>query len=282
MLALAMPLGLGLGCVIALGANYSTSASRRSTRQMRFRGSRNRRMPQVAPRELARLAKRGRADLGRYDPASTRLLPLTLQPPLLHYAEAPTSMFAEAVRSFAWRFNARSEPDRPDGCGHVGPRRRGQNHAGGEFAFSLAVIGVRTVLVEGDLRNPEMTRSLCPHARFGLLDVAMNESRFTMRFWSNKSRSSRSCHRRPRRSTVAITEFAFSEGISAIFEALRPHYDVIVIDAPPLIPLADTHAFAEHADCILLAVAWDRTPFDVLARASELLAPVYDRISARC
>ena len=70
----------------------------------------------------------------------------------------------------------------------------------------------------------------------------------------------------PRSSTVAVTEFAFSKGMSAVFDALRPHSDLIVVDAPPLMPLADSHALAEHADCILLAVTWDRTPRDVFAK----------------
>ena len=44
------------------------------------------------------------------------------------------------------------------------------------LALSLATIGVRTILVEGDLRNPELTRSLCPRAQVGLVDVAMGRA----------------------------------------------------------------------------------------------------------
>ena len=33
-------------------------------------------------------------------------------------------------------------------------------------------MGMHTILVEGDLRNPEMTRSLSPQAKIGLAEVA--------------------------------------------------------------------------------------------------------------
>ena len=35
---------------------------------------------------------------------------------------------------------------------------------------------------------------------------------------------------------------------------------------------------AELADALVLTIAWDHTPQNVVARAIELLSPVYDRI----
>jgi Mrp family chromosome partitioning ATPase len=75
-----------------------------------------------------------------------------------------------------------------------------------------------------------------------------------------------------------LTELLFSAGMNAVFEELRRHYQVIVVDSPPLMPLVDGRVLAEHADQVLLAIAWDRTPQDVVARAIELLSPVHDRI----
>jgi exopolysaccharide transport family protein len=280
-LALSLLLGLGLGGVVALGADYfdrrvkTLEQAREATGLVGIAA-----MPLVGARELARLAKRGRAELGRYDPRTTRLLPLVLQPPLMHYAlEAPTSMFAEAVRTIrlavqrATRTKAAQMVVVTSSLDGEGKTTLSVN-----LALSLAVIGVRTVLVEGDLRNPEMTRSLCPRARIGLLDVAMGRAPLHHAMLVEQATSLSILPSPAGRNTVAVTEFAFSEGMGAIFDALRSHYDVIVVDSPPLMPLADGHALAEHADCILLAIGWDRTPRDVLAKATELLAPVYDRI----
>ena len=43
-------------------------------------------------------------------------------------------------------------------------------------------------------------------------------------------------------------------------------------------PLVDGRALAELADRIILALAWDQTPGEVLSHAMDLLSPVSDRI----
>jgi Mrp family chromosome partitioning ATPase len=75
-----------------------------------------------------------------------------------------------------------------------------------------------------------------------------------------------------------LTEFAASEGMTDVLKEMRNHFDVIIVDSPPLLPLIDGRALAEQADSVILAVRWDRTPQDLLLRAVELLAPVHDRI----
>ena len=76
----------------------------------------------------------------------------------------------------------------------------------------------------------------------------------------------------------ATSELMFSDRIGSVFDHLRQHYELIVLDCPPLVPLVDGRALAEHADQILLALAWDKTPRDAALDAVELLAPVRDRI----
>jgi len=59
---------------------------------------------------------------------------------------------------------------------------------------------------------------------------------------------------------------------------LRNHFDAIVVDSPPLLPLVDGRALAELADCVVLTIGWDRTPQDVVLRAVDLLGGVHDRV----
>jgi Mrp family chromosome partitioning ATPase len=75
-----------------------------------------------------------------------------------------------------------------------------------------------------------------------------------------------------------ITELMFSERIVDVLDHLRHRYEVIVIDSPPLVPLVDGRALAELADRIILALAWDQTPGEVLSHTMDLLSPVRDRI----
>ncbi len=59
---------------------------------------------------------------------------------------------------------------------------------------------------------------------------------------------------------------------------MRQRYELIIIDSPPLVPLVDGRALAELSDRIILALAWDRTPQEVVSHTINLLSPVYDRI----
>jgi Mrp family chromosome partitioning ATPase len=74
------------------------------------------------------------------------------------------------------------------------------------------------------------------------------------------------------------SEFVFSEAIGVILNELRHHYDMIIIDAPPLIPLVDSAALGEYADGIVMTVGWDRTLGDVVTRALGQLSSLHDRL----
>ena len=236
-------------------------------------------VPMVGVRELARLAKRGGGELQRYDPKVTRLLPPALQPPLMRYAiEQPTSIFAEAMRAVRLAVQRAARGKR----GQIvmvtsAVDGEGKTTLAANLALSFATIGVRTVLVEGDLRHPELTRSLCPRARAAW-------SKWHGRDAAAPGDPGRSEHQ-PRdpagaaaENAALLAEFVSSDAMSAMLAELRKHYDVVIVDAPPLMPLVDGRMLAEHADRIMLAARWDRTPQDLLASAVENLDYVRDRV----
>ena len=77
---------------------------------------------------------------------------------------------------------------------------------------------------------------------------------------------------------AGISEFVFSDAMSNLLEKLRDHFDYVIIDSPPLVPLVDARALAEIADRIVLTIRWDSTPKDVVAQALRTLAPDNDRV----
>src|SRR3984885_6714119 len=281
LLGFALTLGLGMGSVLAFLVDYLDQRVKTLEQAELISGvPALAAVPLIGARELARLAKRGRSELGRYDSKTTRLFPAVLQPPLMRYAlDAPGTFFAEAIRAIrlALQRTMRIQPIKTVLVTSA-LENEGKTTLAVNLAQSIATLGIRTLLIDADLRNPQLTRALCPHADRGLLDLAMDRATPERAILVDRSTGLSILPSTAIRQADLITELMFSERIVEVLDLLRHRYELIIIDSPPLVPLVDGRALAELADRIVLALAWDQTPGDVLAHTMDLLSPVHDRI----
>jgi succinoglycan biosynthesis transport protein ExoP len=280
-LGLALLLGLGAGAVVAFLIDYLDGRIKTLEQAEKIAGvPALAALPLIGVRELAKRAQRGQEDLDGYDLRTMRLLPPQLQPPLMRYAiEEPGTFFAEAIRAvrLALQRTLRIEPIKivvvtsaVDG--------EGKTTLAANLALSLAKLGIRTLLIDGDLRNPGLTRALCPHADHGLLQVAMGEVPFDQAVLYDRESGLAILPAPAAKDDNVITELMFSDRMTDLLGHLRQHYELIIIDSPPLVPLVDGRALAELADRIVLALAWDQTPREIVTHMIDLLGPVQDRI----
>jgi polysaccharide biosynthesis transport protein len=281
-LGLSVMLGLGLGIVLAFGADYLDGRIKTLEQAEAISGvPALAAVPLIGTREIAGLARRrGRRELEHHDPRTAKLLPAALQPPLMRYAiEEPATFFAEAVRSvrLALQRTMRTQPVKVVLVTSA-LDSEGKTTLAANLAQSLATLGIRTLLIDGDLRNPQLTRSLCPKADTGLLDVALGRAAIERAILTDESTGLSILPSTAVKQAEIITELMFSDQIVDVFDHLRHRYELIVVDSPPLVPLVDGRALAELADRIILALAWDQTPREVLTHTINLLAPVSDRI----
>jgi exopolysaccharide transport family protein len=280
-LGLAITLGLGMGSVLAFLADYLDGRVKTLEQAEAISGvPALAAVPLISTRELAGRARRGRHELDRYDPKTMKLLPPSLQPPLMRYAiDEPGTFFAEAIRAvrLALQRTIRTQPVKVVLVSSA-LDSEGKTTLAGNLAQSFATLGIRTLLIDGDLRNPQLTRSLCPRADAGLLEVAMGRATPERAILVDRSTGLSILPSTTVRQADIITELMFSERIVDVLDYLRHRYELIVIDSPPLIPLVDGRALAELADRIILALAWDQTPGEVLSHTINLLSPVSDRI----
>jgi capsular exopolysaccharide synthesis family protein len=273
---LGFPLGVGLAFVVdSLDPRVKTLRQAKELTNVPTLAA----IPLVGAREIARHAKRGRKALRDYDPKATGILPPAVQPPLMRYIiEEPTSLFAEGVRAVRLAV-LRGASNKSIKMVMVSSSIDGEGKTtlAVNLALSLATIGRRTILVDGDLRNPETTRSLCPQARVGLIEVATRRASINEAMLVDKP-TGLFVLPTPPRNAALINEFVFSSSMIDLLENLRRYFEFVIIDSPPLVPLVDARALAERADGVVLAIRWDATPQDVIAHSIETLNPAMDRV----
>jgi capsular exopolysaccharide synthesis family protein len=74
-------------------------------------------------------------------------------------------------------------------------------------------------------------------------------------------------------------ELLGSDKAAKIFRLLAANFDVVLIDSPPLLPVADPLVLSQYADAVLMVVMVGLTTRAEVERASELLAQVNARLA---
>ncbi|MEO9335922.1 polysaccharide biosynthesis tyrosine autokinase [Mesorhizobium sp. SB112] len=174
---------------------------------------------------------------------------------------APASSFAETLRNakLAADVVLQGQPCKVIGFVSVLPHE-GKTTAAANFASLLAANGARTLLIDGDLRNPGLSRSLSLKPDQGLVEAVVGEQS-----WRNVLKIDRSTRLAiiPAFSRGRLThtaELISGAGMRALLDDARNSFDYIVVDLPPMGPVVDAKAFAPLADGFVLVAEWGSTP----------------------
>jgi capsular exopolysaccharide synthesis family protein len=129
----------------------------------------------------------------------------------------------------------------------------------------------RVLLVDADLRRPSV-ESLLGWSGPGLADAILDTDRTlmsTVRQDPSMNLSVITAGRRPEAPYEALK----SARLGTLFEEMRRHYDYIVVDTPPLLPVPDCRLIARWVDGFLMVVAAHRTPRKLFEEGMSLLDP---------
>jgi polysaccharide chain length determinant protein (PEP-CTERM system associated) len=147
--------------------------------------------------------------------------------------------------------------------------------------LNLAVVmardfGRKTLVLEGDFRRPAMSSYLDTEVHSGLVDVLLNGTNGATHTPMATIPSLPFANQH-----LAILPAAKSVGNSSgllsskcmhdLLQLLKEQYEVILIDAPPVLSLSDMNIFQEVVDGIILVVRAESTRRDDVAKAVEAL-----------
>jgi succinoglycan biosynthesis transport protein ExoP len=146
------------------------------------------------------------------------------------------------------------------------------------FAAFLAKGGARTVLIDADLRNPSMTKSLGYSGAPGLLEIVANKANFgdlvvtdcKLKFDFLPS----STEIKPSNSSDILT----NQRIGGMLDTLKKDYDYVLVDLPPILPVVDVKAAAHLFDAFVLVVEWGSTSTNEILRAFHTSTIVSERL----
>ncbi|WP_299955335.1 polysaccharide biosynthesis tyrosine autokinase [uncultured Modestobacter sp.] len=143
------------------------------------------------------------------------------------------------------------------------------------LALALAEAGRSVTLVEGDLRRPRVTRYLGMVGGSGLTNVLAETAEVEDVLQPHGDGNLKVIAAGP--TPPNPSELLASTHMLRVLDELRGKNDFVLIDAPPLLPVADASGLAVLVDGVVLSVRYGSTRNEQLQQARATL----DRVGAR-
>lgn len=151
----------------------------------------------------------------------------------------------------------------------------GKTSVATQLAANFARSGLRTLLIDGDLRQPSAHECFGRPNTAGLADVLRGELDIAAVVQEVRP----NLHLIPagEADEVALVNLAKQPGAD-IFDALRQQYEMVIIDSSPILPVADTLHLARRADGVLVAVLKGRSRLPQVKEAARRLKRVRAKV----
>ncbi len=140
------------------------------------------------------------------------------------------------------------------------------------LARSLAESGSRTVIVDGDLRNPSVAKTLQIEGGVGLTTVLLGRATLAeaIQPWGDTGLFVLAAGQIP----PNPSELLGSRPMAELMEHLSSQFDFVLVDSPPLVPVVDAVLLQRLTGGLVLVVAAERTRKKDLATAITSLRTV--------
>lgn len=140
------------------------------------------------------------------------------------------------------------------------------------LAMALADTGARVLLVDGDLRNPSIAKTMGLEGGVGLTTILIGAATVddVVQQWRDSSLFVLPAGQIP----PNPTEILGSEPMETLFDHLTKEFDYVLVDSPPVLPVIDAIVINKLVGGLLFVVAADRTRKRDLQSALKALTTV--------
>lgn len=193
--------------------------------------------------------------------------------------DEPLSAFAEAFRSIKIAADLSGARKNGKVIGITSTvAGEGKSTVSSNLAQLIAHAGWRVILLDGDLRNPSITRSLAPDAKTGMLEVLDNKVSLNDALRADAETGLDFLPTVMTQRLAHTSEVLASDLLRRLVERLCTSYDYVIVDFPPLAPVVDVRATAQLIDSFIYVVEWGKTPKNLVKRQLQTVPQIHERL----
>lgn len=185
-----------------------------------------------------------------------------------HVIDAPFSRYAETLRNVKVSTDiARLTRDvRVIGVVSSLPKE-GKTTVSSNLAHLVAQTGHRTLLIDGDLRNPSLTRLLTPNAKEGLLEILVDRKTLKDVVLREPTTGLDFLPAAVKGRMSYTSELISSDAMAQLLTRARESYDYIIVDLPPVVPIVDVKAASHLIDGFVFVIEWGQSSHEIVREA---------------
>lgn len=190
--------------------------------------------------------------------------------PIDYLVEKPLSSFAEAFRSLRTSivYSRLGDTVKVVAITSALPGE-GKTTTSVCLARSSSLQGLRTIIVDCDLRRRTVNRLLKSEPEIGLLEVLSGEATLDAAITIDEASGATVL---PLARTSFTPKDVFgTPAMDRLLSELRERFDLVILDTAPLLPIADTRVLAPKADVVVFLARWRKTPQHAVEAAFRLL-----------
>lgn len=139
------------------------------------------------------------------------------------------------------------------------------------LAYALSQLeNTRILLIDADLRRPAVSKFLSARPQFGLGDFLKGSVSFSDICFE----VSKSLDVMPAGNPIEDSaELLPGQRMQALLAEASARYDLVLLDAPPVFPIADAQVLVGMVDAAALVVRADANSYELAVEAAEILKP---------
>ncbi|WP_047307610.1 polysaccharide biosynthesis tyrosine autokinase [Rhodopseudomonas palustris] len=190
---------------------------------------------------------------------------------------APFSATAEALRHIKVAIDLSPGGGRVIGIVSARPGE-GKTTICASFAAFLSKSGARTLLIDGDLRNPSLSRTLGYKNKRGLLELVADQLQLSDLVVTDPVYKFDFLPSATEMKPINSADVLTSPSVKRMLKSAAGNYEYIIVDLPPILPVVDVKAAAHLFDAFILVVEWGATMSDEVRSAVGVSRSLSERL----